>query len=137
MELTRLGIILFTKNYEMCVEFYTRTLGLPVMYEKNDAGSKLTCCEFGGAYLMIEVGGPMPAASKTVEQNPTKLRFNVENVESAAAELRQKGVVLTVESFPWGTIANFTDPDGNLCSLRDERTFNQSRNTAEGNMLDQ
>jgi len=123
MRFTRLGIIIFTKNYEACVDFYTRTLGLPVMYEKDEPGSHLTCCEFGGAYLMIEVDGPTPAVRKTTEQNPTKLRFNVENVESTAEELRQKGVALTVESFSWGTIANFTDPDGNLCSLRDERTF--------------
>lgn len=28
---------------------------------------------------------------KTVEQNPTELQFNVEDVEQAAAKLRQKG----------------------------------------------
>ncbi|WP_425404229.1 VOC family protein [Hwanghaeella sp.] len=123
MRFTRLGIILFTRNYDACVHFYTGTLGLPVMYAKDEPGSKLTCCDYGGAYLMIEGGGPDPAETKTVDQNPTKLRFNVEDVEAAAAELRRKGVPLTVESHPWGTIANFTDPDGNLCSLRDEGTF--------------
>jgi lactoylglutathione lyase len=123
MRFARLGIILFTRNYAACVDFYTRTLGLPVMYAKDEPGSRLTCCDFGGAYLMIEAGGPVPAECKTVEQNPTKLRFNVADVEAAAAELRRKGVALTVESHAWGTIANFTDPDGNLCSLRDEGTF--------------
>lgn len=123
MKFTRLGIILFTKNYAECVDFYTRTLGLPVMYVKNEPGSQLTCCNFGGAYLMIEMDGPEPAARKSIEQNPTKLRFNVENVEEAAGKLRAKGVELAVEKFSWGTIANFTDPDGNLCSLRDEGSF--------------
>lgn len=127
MQFTRLGIILFTKNYEACVDFYTKTLGLPVMYEKDEPGSILTCCDFGGAYLMIETGGPEPPQTenktKTVEQNPSKLRFNVEDVERAASALRQKGVAIQVETHPWGTIANFTDPDGNLCSLRDEGSF--------------
>jgi len=68
-------------------------------------------------------GKPEPAAMKTVEQNPTKLRFNVEDVDETVAELRQKGVATEVESYSWGTIANFTDPDGNLCSLWDEGRF--------------
>ena len=123
MEFTRLGIILFTNHYERCVEFYTGTLGLPVMYEKDDPESHLTCCAFGDAYLMIEVGGPSPASEKTLQQNPTKLRFNVADVEAAVAELRAKGVTLEIKTYSWGTTANFTDPDGNLCQLRDEATF--------------
>ncbi len=82
-----------------------------------------TRCDCGGVSVMIETGGPEPAAIKTVEQNPTKLRFNVEDVEATAAELRRKGVKIEVKSYSWGTIANFTDPDGNLCSLRDEGRF--------------
>ena len=37
--------------------------------------------------------------------------------------MRAKGVALEIETYSWGTIANFTDPDGNLCSLRDEASF--------------
>lgn len=123
MQFARLGLILLTKNYKACVDFYTKTLGLPVMYEKDEPGSTLTCCDFGGAYLMIETDGPEPAVMKSIEQNPTKLRFNVADVEATAVALRQKGVAIEVETYPWGTIANFTDPDGNLCSLRDEGSF--------------
>jgi len=123
MQFERLGIILFTKNYDACVDFYSKTLGLPVMFEKDEPGSKLTCCDFGGAYLMIETEGPEPAAAKSIDQNPTKLRFNVQDVEATAAALREKGVAIAVESYSWGSIADFTDPDGNLCSLRDEASF--------------
>ena len=123
MEYTRQGIILFTVNYEECVKFYTETLKLPVLYRKDEPGSVLTCCDFGGAYLMIEVGGTLMTEQKSVAQNPTKLRFNVDDVEQAAKILRGRGVELNVEHYDWGTIANFTDPDGNLCSLRDEATF--------------
>ncbi len=41
---------------------------------------------------MIETDGPPPAVEKSPEQNPTKLRFNVTNVETAAKELERKGV---------------------------------------------
>ncbi len=124
MRFARLGIILFTRNYEACVDFYTRILGLQVMYAKDVPGSRLTCCDFGGAYLMIEADGPEPTERKTFEQNPTKLRFNVNDIDSSVRELRDNGLEIEVESYPWGSIANFTDPDGNLCSLRDEQTFN-------------
>jgi len=123
MNFTRQGVILFTKNYDACVKFYTEILELPVTHRKNEPGSILTCCDFGGAYLMIEDGGTLATAKKSLSQNPTKLRFNVDDVEASARALRAKGVDLTVETFPWGTIANFTDPDGNLCSLRDEKSF--------------
>ncbi len=123
MDFTRTGIILFTKQYEACVAFYSETVGLPVLFVADEPGSHLTCCDFGGAYLMIEVDGPPPAAEKTLAQNPTKLRFNVADVEAAAQELEAKGVEVRRASHVWGTVASFTDPDGNLCQLRDEASF--------------
>ena len=123
MAFTRTGIILFTKQYEACVAFYSETVGLPVLFVADEPGSHLTCCDFGGAYLMIEVDGPPPAAEKTLAQNPTKLRFNVADVEAAAQELETKGVGVRRATYGWGTVADFTDPDGNLCQLRDEASF--------------
>ena len=92
MDFARTGIILFTKHYDACVSFYTETLGLPVLFIADEPGSKMTSCNFGGAYLMIETDGPPPAVEKSPEQNPTKLRFNVTDVETAAKELERKGV---------------------------------------------
>ncbi len=123
MDVARCGIILFTKNYRACVDFYTQVLGLKVMHQKDEPGSVLTCCEFGGAYLMIEAGDSLAQTEKSLDENPTKLRFNVTDVEATANILRARGIDLTVERFSWGTIANFTDPDGNLCALRDETSF--------------
>ena len=44
-------------------------------------------------------------------------------MEEAADELRGKGVVVKIRKEVWGTVADFMDPDGNVCSLRDEATF--------------
>ena len=123
MDFSRTGIILFTDQYEACVSFYVETLGLPVLFVADEPGSHLTCCDFGGAYLMIEVDGPPSVIEKSMRQNPTKLRFNVADVEAAARELESKGVKVNRAVYNWGTIANFVDPDGNLCSLRDEASF--------------
>ena len=45
MHFHRTGIILFTENYDRCVDFYTRVLGLRVMFAVDIGHSKLTCCD--------------------------------------------------------------------------------------------
>lgn len=96
------------------------------MYSLDNEHSKLTCCDLGsGNYLMIETQGSAVAAGKSIEQSPVWLRFNVENVEQSAEILRKKGVEMTVRTEVWGSLADFIDPDGNRCSLRDEASFEQ------------
>jgi lactoylglutathione lyase len=120
----RTGIILCTEKYNECVRFYAEIIGLPVMHTLDNEHSKLTCLEFGdGQYLMIETDGNAVPAGKSIGQNPVVLRFNVEDVEAAAKELMGKGVPINIRKEPWGTVADFMDPDGNRCSLREEHSF--------------
>ena len=124
MNYTRTGLILMTEHYEDCVDFYTRVLELPILHSFDNEHSKLTCCDMGaGNYLMIETWGTAVPGGKSPQQNPVWLRFNVNDVEETADLLRNKGVQLTVRKEPWGTVADFLDPDGNYCSLRDEASF--------------
>lgn len=124
MKYTRTGLILCTEKYDECVAFYTDMLELPIMHSFDNDVSKLTCFDMGsGNYLMVETGGTAVSGGKTLAQNPIYLRFNVEDVEAAAAELNAKGMNVEVNKAAWGTTASFTDPDGNYCSLRDEATF--------------
>jgi lactoylglutathione lyase len=109
------GIILGTERYEACLAFYRDTLGLPVWYEKPG----LVCLRFGDGYLMIETGGHARDARKPNSENPTMLRFNVEDVEAVAAALEAKGVPVAVKHYDWGTVGTFIDPDGNACELKD------------------
>ena len=123
MRFRRTGIILFTENYDKCVDFYARKLALPVLFALDDQQAKLTCCDMNGQYLMIETGGTAAANGKNQLQNPVLLRFNVEDIDACVAELEQQGIKPKLRREPWGTIADFTDPDGNRCQLRDEGTF--------------
>ena len=125
MQYTRLGMILVTDKYEDCVAFYRDVLQLTIMFEFDRPGSVLTCFDYGGAYLMIEPGGPPAVTAKDLQQSPVKLRFNVLDVESAAAELETKNVAVDVQAYDWGTVAEFNDPDGNRCALRSEGTFSK------------
>ena len=123
MQFSEAGIILFTSRYEDCVAFYGEVLGLPLMFRLDRADSKLTCFDLGGAYLMVEPGGPQISESGKAGQPPVKLRFNVEDIETSAMELQGKGVEVTVHHHDWGTTAEFADPDGNRCALRSVQGF--------------
>lgn len=119
MQIELTGIILFTEKYKECVEFYRDVLGLSFVFSKP----ALTILNFGGVYLMIESGGAAKPEQKCSKENPTILRFNVKNVELAASELRAKGVGVEVNTFDWGIVGCFTDPDGNRCELKDHSVY--------------
>lgn len=123
MDFSKAGIILNTQNYVSCVDFYGRVLGLPFIQELKDEKDSITVFALGDIYLMIERGGHAHEGSKPIETCPTKLRFNVQNVQAKADILKAKGVRIEVREHDWGTTAEFADPDGNRCALRSERGF--------------
>lgn len=123
MNFTMAGIILFTENYEECVAFYGSALELETLHVIDRPGERLTTFLLGDNYLMIESGGIASDSAKAIEQNPTKLRFNVPNVRETSAALKSKGVNVQVFEHTWGVTAEFTDPDGNLCALRSDAGF--------------
>lgn len=125
MKFTMAGVILFTQNYADCVKFYGTVLGLEILHEIDREDERLTTFSLGGTYLMIESGGVASESAKTVAQNPTKFRFNVPDVSATADLLRRRGVDVSVATYTWGTIAEFTDPDGNLCALRSDEGFGE------------
>ncbi len=108
------GIILGTERFEECVSFYRDMLELPVWFEKDH----LVCLRFGDGYLMIETGGMARVGRKPNQENPTMLRFNVDDVERAAAILEARGVSVVIKRYHWGTVGTFIDPDGNACELK-------------------
>jgi lactoylglutathione lyase len=108
------GIILGTERFEACVAFYRDILELPVWYEKPG----LMCLRFGDGYLMVETGGVARDTRKPQSENPTMLRFNVDDVLTAANELRQRGIEVDVQTYAWGTVGTFVDPDGNVCEFK-------------------
>ena|SRR5579872_3358718 len=101
------GIILWTKNYEKCVRFYSEKLGLPVRFKK----AHLTNFDFGGSYLLIEKG-----KKKSGLKNGS-LRLNVKNVPRSAKILQGRGIKVNIWSADWGDIGQFRDPDGNPIEL--------------------
>lgn len=121
--IARYGIILNTEHFEECVAFYRDLFGLRQLFEKNEGDFKLTCLEYGHGYLMIEQGGKAKHGVKSPTEGSFKLRFNVEDLEEALAEIRAWGIQAEIQESSWGRTINISDPDGNRVGVRDEAGF--------------
>ena len=119
MKLDRTGIILYTIEYEKCVEFYEKILELTKMFETET----LTCFEFGNSYLLVEVDDEYDGTQTESERIKTCLRMNVPNVKRIADKLTLKNISVDYQEHSWGTTAKFFDPDGNLCAFKDSVKF--------------
>ena len=109
------GFILYTINYKECVAFYKDVLALKVLYTKES----LTCFEFGGSYLMVEIDDETNETNPSIpSRDRTCLRLNVSDVKAACKPLDKNNIVYAYHEFEWGTIAKFRDPDGNLIGFR-------------------
>ena len=117
------GIILNTEHYAACVAFYRDILGLPVLFEKASKTERLTAFDLGGTYLMVEPGGRADAQGKTAETCPVKLRFNTSCIADDIVHLRKHGLAVAHHRHAWGETAEFHDPDGNRCALRNIAGF--------------
>lgn len=109
-------VALFTQNFAALEEFYTQTLGFPVVKRWDDS-----------TIIFIKVG------STTIEligregrtQRPTNLygfdhlALHVADVDEAYAELGKAGITFNGEpkNFQDVRIVFFNDPDGNLLEL--------------------
>lgn len=118
MKLAKAGIILNTQKYRQCVDFYGNILGLKVLFEIDRQNEQLTTFALGDLYLMVEPDGHSHAGTKPIGKCPTKLRFNVTDVQNECDTLRAKGIHVEIAHHAWGTTAEFCDPDGNRCALR-------------------
>ena len=123
MNIQRYGIILNVENYEECVTFYKDVLELKVMFSKVEGDFKLTCLEFGSSYLMIETEGFAEPSGKSIKSCPSKLRFNVSDIEAAYTRIKSFEISAELIIHEWGSTINIYDPDGNRIGIRDEISF--------------
>jgi lactoylglutathione lyase len=110
MKIQQPGFFIYVENYEKCVAFYSEILELPIRMQKGDY---LTNFRFGDGYIILEKGTPAPKS----ETPSFVIRLNVADVDAATTGLQAKGVEIKRESYDWGEIGSFRDPDGNLIQL--------------------
>lgn len=123
MDIERVGVILNVEKYDECIAFYQEVLELKIMFSKVEGDFKLTCLEFGSGYLMIETEGFAEPNGKSIKSCPSKLRFNVADIENACQRIKHYDPSAEVINSEWGSTINIYDPDGNRIGIRDEVSF--------------
>ena len=122
MKIEKTGFILYTINYEKCIQFYEEILGLKILYKK----ATLTCFDFYGSYLMVEIDDTTKITESSIpNRDKTCIRINVANVKTACELLDANSIDYDYSEHDWGIIAKFRDPDGNLIGFRSAIEFQQ------------
>lgn len=126
MDFVTTGFILYTIKYNECVAFYRDVLSLSILYAKEE----LTCFNFNGSYLMVEVDDET-SLTKPEEgfRDRTCIRFNVEDVREACKILDNNNIPYNYAEHKWGTIAKFRDPDNNLIGFRSAKEHTRDKNS--------
>jgi catechol 2,3-dioxygenase-like lactoylglutathione lyase family enzyme len=111
------GAMLFVKDLGRMTAFYRDVLGLPPREETR----RDTWVEFGdGVFSLhaippaIAAGIPIESPPRAREQSPTKLTFEVHDVDATLAKIAAMGLPLLPR--PWGA-TDAVDPEGNVLGL--------------------
>lgn len=115
----RTGIILYTIEYNKCVDFYANILELAIMFQNEN----LTCFSIGNSYLMVELDDEFKGIITDNNRIKFCLRMNIPNVKEMADKLISKNIEVDYQEHSWGVVAKFFDPDGNLCAFKDSDKF--------------
>jgi predicted enzyme related to lactoylglutathione lyase len=103
-----------TRSFDIAVEFYGTTLGLPRSAYMKERGY----AEFETGNLTLSVIDPEKMG---LEYKPSAnaIALHVEDMEQARAELQARGVSFAGDTFDTGVchMAFFADPDGNALML--------------------
>lgn len=114
-------VALVTPNFARLREFYTETLGLPVV--GAFAGHNIIFIEAGSTTIELEEQEQASPASSAVGRGWHHLAFEVDDVDASYTELAALGVPFPVppidfpEDAPVVRIAFLTDPDGHTLEL--------------------
>jgi catechol 2,3-dioxygenase-like lactoylglutathione lyase family enzyme len=97
--------------------FYTERAGFTADYDHVVSdGLRFVQLTPAGSACSIAIGNGLSDMQPGILQG---LQLVVDNIESARAELLERGVeVSEVQEFPWGSFVFFADPDGNRWSVQ-------------------
>ncbi len=101
---------------EKLIEFYRDVVGLTVNAEMGPGAFMAGSASF----IALIIEGHDDVQGPTKEPSRVLLNFFVSDLASEESRLKSAGVNFTMDATKepgFGTVATFTDPDGNLCQL--------------------
>jgi len=116
-------VLLYVKDLERMAAFYRDQVGLTVAFDAPG----VVAFDTGPCSLELMERPELDNPRTDWERNVVLISFHVDDIEAAAAQLRERGVepaseiryVVGVENPQW-RLAQFRDPEGNLFEIVDE-----------------
>ena len=112
-------------DQDRALDLYTNVLGLEHRVENPtpDGPRFLTVGVEGDEFQLVLWPGTPPEAVPAMGRPPASITIETDDIRETFEELSSKGVkfVSDVLEFPWGSVAQFEDPDGNRLQIREGR----------------
>jgi predicted enzyme related to lactoylglutathione lyase len=112
-------------DQDKALDFYTNVLGLEKRFENPtpDGPRFLTVGVKGDDFMLVLWPGTPGQAEPAMGRPPASITIATDDVHKTVEELKSRGVefVSDVLEFPWGSVAQFQDPDGNRLQIREGR----------------
>jgi predicted enzyme related to lactoylglutathione lyase len=112
-------------DQDKALDFYTNALGLEKRAENPtpDGPRFLTVGVKGDDFQLVLWPGTPGRAEAAMGRPPASVTIATSDIRETVDELKSHGVefVSDVLEFPWGYVAQFQDPDGNLLQIRQGR----------------
>jgi predicted enzyme related to lactoylglutathione lyase len=112
-------------DQDKALHFYTNVLGLEQRVENPtpDGPRFLTVGVKGEDFQLVLWPGTPGKAVPVMGRPPASVTIETDDCAETFEELKSRGAefVTDVLEFPWGYVAQFKDPDGNLLQIRQGR----------------
>ena len=112
-------------DQDKALDFYTNVLGLEKRVENPtpDGPRFLTVGIEGDDFQLVLWPGTPGEAEPAMGRPPASVTIATDDCRGTVEQLKARGVefVSDVLEFPWGYVAQFRDPDGNLLQIRQGR----------------
>jgi predicted enzyme related to lactoylglutathione lyase len=119
-------VAVFVSDQDRALEFYTRVLGMEKRIENpTPDGPRFLAVGVEGQdfELVLWPGTPGRATRTALGVLPAQYTIETADCRKTFETLKARGVRFETEVLerPWGLVATFQDPDGNLLTLREGR----------------
>jgi predicted enzyme related to lactoylglutathione lyase len=112
-------------DQDRALDFYTNVLGLEKRVENPtpDGPRFVTVGVAGDPFQLVLWPGTPGRAELALGRPPASITIETDDLRGTFDELASRGVefVSDVLEFPWGSVAQFQDPDGNRLQIRQGR----------------
>lgn len=117
-------VALYVSDQDKALDFYTNILGFEKRIEAPGPAPRFVSIGVNGQAFELILWPGTPGRGQAVQgRTPAQYTIEVEDCRKTYETLKPRGVKFVTEvlEYPWGYVALFEDPDGNVLQIREGR----------------